>query len=387
MSMKLQNIIHILIGIVCIGLLPTAQAVSPPPDGAYSGANTAEGGDALFHLTAGIDNTALGFATLWNDTTGSYNTAIGEQTLYLNISGMFNTASGYRALYNNAASRNTADGFGALYLNTLGTENTAMGFKALYSNTAGYVNTAVGAYALYQHATGSWNTAIGDSALKTNTFGEDNTAIGAEALRFSSGSNNAALGFQAGGSVTTADNVIVIGAQTLGANVSNSCFIGNIRGVQTANADAIPVQIDSAGQLGTQSSSRRFKSEIKPMDNASEAILSLNPVMFHYKSDKKNTPQFGLIAEEVAKVNPDLVVRYKNGEIYTVRYEQVNAMLLNEFLKEHKAFVAEQHNVEKLQAIAAQQQKQIEALTAGLQKVSAQLEVSKPAPQTVLNRQ
>ena len=320
--MKLQNIIHILIGIVCIGLLPKTQAVSPAPDGAYSGANTAEGGDALFHLTAGIDNTALGFATLWNDTSGSYNTAIGEQTLYLNITGMFNTASGYRALYNNAASRNTADGYRALYRNTLGTENTAVGFQALYSNNAGYVNTAVGGYALYLHTFGSWNTAIGDSALKTNTFGENNTAIGAEALRFSSGSNNAALGFQAGGSVTTADNVIVIGAQTPGANVSNSCFIGNIRGVQPQMPTRYQCRLIQLASLGTQSSSRRFKSEIKPMDNASEAILSLNPVMFHYKSDKKDAPQYGLIAEEVAKVNPDLVVRDKNGEIYTLRYDQ-----------------------------------------------------------------
>jgi hypothetical protein len=141
--------------------------------------------------------------------------------------------------------------------------------------------------------------------------------------------------------------------------------------VTTANNDAIPVVIDSAGQLGTSSSSARFKKEIKPMDQASEAILGLKPVTFHYKSDKTDTPQFGLIAEEVAQVNPDLVVRDADGEIYTVRYEAVNAMLLNEFLKEHR-------KVEQLE-------KQIEALTAGLQKVSAQLELNKAAPQTVLN--
>ena len=160
----------------------------------------------------------------------------------------------------------------------------------------------------------------------------------------------------------------------MGADVNGSCFIGNIRNVTTAIGDAIPVLIDSAGQLGTASSSARFKNEIKPMEKASEAILALKPVTFHYKNDKKNTPQFGLIAEEVAKVNQDLVVRDKNGEIYTVRYDQVNAMLLNEFLKEHR-------KVEDLEAKAARQQKQIEALTAGLQKVSAQVEASKPAPQ------
>src|SRR5204862_3571943 len=155
-------------------------------------------------------------------------------------------------------------------------------------------------------------------------------------------------------------------------------FIAGIRGVTTANANAVPVVIDSAGQLGTVSSSRRFKNEIKPMDQTSEAILGLEPVTFHYKSDSTGTAQFGLIAEEVAKVNPDLVVRDENGEIYSVRYEAVNAMLLNEFLKEHR-------KNEEQEATIARQQKQIEALTAGLQKVSAQLEVNKPAPQIVDN--
>ena len=145
------------------------------------------------------------------------------------------------------------------------------------------------------------------------------------------------------------------------------------------------VLIDSAGQLGTISSSRRFKSEIKAMHNSSEAIHALKPVTFHYKSDKTGTPQFGLIAEEVAEVNPALVVRDENGEIYTVRYDAVNAMLLNEFLKEHKAFVEQQRKLEQQGATIARQQKQIEALTAGLQKVSAQLELNKPAQQTVLN--
>jgi hypothetical protein len=188
------------------------------------------------------------------------------------------------------------------------------------------------------------------------------------------------LGFGAGINVTTANNVICIGSE--GANVSDSCFIWNIRGVTTQNADAIPVLIDSAGQLGTMSSSRRFKKEIKPMDKSSEAILAFKPVTFHYRNDKTDTLQFGLIAEEVAEVNPDLVVRDKNGEVYTVRYDAVNAMLLNEFLKEHRKV----EDLKKdLRATAAHQQKQIEALTAGLQKVCAQLEASKSAPQVVNN--
>jgi predicted ribosome quality control (RQC) complex YloA/Tae2 family protein len=173
-----------------------------------------------------------------------------------------------------------------------------------------------------------------------------------------------------------------------------SCFIGHIRGVTTANTDAIPVLVDSDGQLGTVSSSKRFKQDIKSMSKASEAILALKPVTFHYKSDKTDTPQFGLIAEEVENVNPDLVVRDKNGDIYSVRYDAVKAMLLNEFLKEHRkneeqeAIIAQlKSTVEKQKAIDAQQQKRIEALAAGLQKVSAQLEATKPAMQTIADSQ
>jgi predicted ribosome quality control (RQC) complex YloA/Tae2 family protein len=169
--------------------------------------------------------------------------------------------------------------------------------------------------------------------------------------------------------------------------VNNSCFIGHIRGVTTQNADAMPVLIDSAGQLGTMSSSKRFKKAIKPMDSTSEAVLALKPVSFHYKTDNTNTPQFGLIAEEVAAVNPDLVVRDENGEIYSVRYDAVNAMLLNEFLKEHRKNEQQESKLEEQEAKIARQERQIEALTAGLQKVSVQLELNRPAPQTVLNSQ
>jgi DNA-directed RNA polymerase specialized sigma54-like protein len=163
--------------------------------------------------------------------------------------------------------------------------------------------------------------------------------------------------------------------------------MAGIRGVTTGNANAIPVLIDSVGQLGTMSSSGRFKKEIKPMAKASEAILALKPVTFHYKSDQTATPQFGLIAEEVVKVNPDLVVRDENGDIYTVRYDAVNAMLLNEFLKEHRAFAEEQHKVD-------QQQKEIDVLKNELkeqrsliQKVSDKVELNQPAARVVLRGQ
>jgi len=359
--------------LLCFGLSSGAQAVVPPPDGGYPNFTTAEGTKALQNLTTGSANTAVGWFSLGSVTTGSFNTATGAGSL------LFNTADD-----------NTAFGAAALLSNTTGFQNGANGVFALFSNTIGNRNTANGVNALFSNTSGGDNTAVGADALTHNTIGNFNTACGWEALvNITTGNGNSALGDQAGLNLTTANNVICIGAA--GGNVDNSCFIGNIRGATTQNADAIPVLIDSHNQLGTASSSRRFKREIKPMDKASEAILALKPVTFHYKSDKTNTPQFGLIAEEVAEVNPDLVVRDENGEIYTVRYDQVNAMLLNEFLKAHRKVQEQEATIAQLkqdfQSKLADQQKQIEALTAGLQKVSAQLGLSKPAPQTVLNDQ
>jgi len=309
-----------------------------------------------------------------------------------NTTGHSNTATGFAALASNTtAANNTAMGFQALLNNSTGFGNTAVGFQALQNGSNAGSNTAIGATALIGNTTGGGNTAVGAGAISTNTTGASNTAIGIGALSSNTtGSENVALGFGAGSNITTATNVICIGSD--GGNVNASCFIGNVRGVTTTNQDAVPVLIDSAGQLGTVSSSRRYKTDIETMDKASKAILSLKPVTFHYKSDNTRAAQFGLIAEEVAEVNPDLVVRDKNGEIYTVRYEAVNAMLLNEFLKEHKT-VKEQRatitaltaNDSKQESTIARLEKQVEVLTAAMQKVSAQLEVSKTAPQTVVN--
>ena len=349
-NMNPQNLIHVLIGLACIGLLPTTQAVLPAPDGGYPGGNTAEGQAALLSLTTGGFNTAVGFFSLRANTSGSLNTAIGAGTLLANT----------------------------------GDNNAATGAGALVSNTTGTVNTANGAFPLSSNTIGIGNTAIGRQALFSNTIGSQNTAIGINALYFNTmGSSNVALGINAGTDVTTANNVICIGADEHGANLSNSCFIGNIRNVTTANGDAINVVIDSSGQLGTISSSRRFKKEIKPMYTASEAILGLRPVTFHYKSDNTGALQFGLIAEEVAEVNPDLVVRDENGEIYTVRYDAVNAMLLNEFLKEHKKVEELQTTVadqeKNFQSRLAEQTKQIAALESGLQKLSAWFATASPS--------
>jgi uncharacterized coiled-coil protein SlyX len=293
---------------------------------------------------------------------------------------------------NTAGHNNTAVGSGALTTNTEGFENTAIGDSALSDNTTGFSNTATGISALASNTDGGLNTAMGNEALFRNTTGGQNTAVGNGAgSNITTGNGNVAVGVHAGTNVTTADDVICIGHP--GRDVSHSCFIENIFGVTSGG---VGVFINSFGRLGTMTSSKRFKEEIKPMNQASEALFALKPVTFHYKKeiDPEGTSQFGLVAEDVFNVNPDLVVRDKDGKPYSVRYEQVNAMLLNEFLKEHRqvreqrATIAQLKSAVERQEIAnARQQKQIEALTAGLQKVSAQLEMSKPAPQTVLNNQ
>jgi hypothetical protein len=263
--------------------------------------------------------------------------------------------------------------------------NTSYGRGALPGNTMGDFNSAFGVNALGMNSTGSFNTAVGNAALESNTNGTNNTAIGQRALSNSTGFDNSALGQGAGALVSTASNVICIGANVAGANVSSTTWIGHVFGVTPQNGTTAPVVVSDAGQLGTVASSERFKKDISTMEKASEAILSLRPVTFHYKSDSKGTPQFGLVAEEVAKVKPGLVLPDKEGRPYTVRYDAVNAMLLNEFLKEHRTVQELKSVVAKQEAAAARQQKQIEALTVGLQKVSAQLEESKPAPQVVNN--
>jgi trimeric autotransporter adhesin len=337
------------------------------------------------------DTVGVGYQALASNTTGMHNAALGFQVLRSNTTGGVNVGIGAGALGNNTTgSFNTATGGGALQDNIRGSTNTATGANALGSNTTGGANTATGNNALFNNTDGSMNTVVGDNAMFRNVHGSTNTAIGYRALQSNTtGGFNVALGDGAGSGVFTANDVICIGHSVAGVNVTGTCFIGNIRGVTTQNANAVPVLIDGAGQLGTASSSRRYKTEIKPMDKASESILALNPVSFRYKVHKDTTAQFGLIAEEVAEVNPDLVIYDSGGEPYTVRYDAVNAMLLNEFLKEHKTVQEQKATIAQLkqdfESKLAEQQKQIEALTAGLQKVSAQLEASKPTPQVVKN--
>jgi hypothetical protein len=436
-TMKPQRLTHSLILIIAIGLLHNAQAVIPPPDGGYPNFNTAEGTKALFSLTTGAANTAVGWYSLFSDTAGSFNTATGAGTLLFNTADS-NTAFGAAALlFNTGGSNNTAVGAAALLNNTsglqntavgafalrdnMGSSNTATGLLALGNNTTGGQNTANGVRALLHNTGGTDNTATGVDALNSNADGPGNTADGFQALFFSTGSfntavgrgalgnnttggSNVALGAGAGDGVTTADNVICIGASVVGADVSNSCYIGGIFN-QTSSGGST-VFINSAGKLGTSTSSRRFKEEIKPMEDASEALYALKPVAFHYKKDidPAGTSQFGLVAEDVEKVNYDLVVRDSEGKPYSVRYDQVNAMLLNEFLKEHRKNEVQQGKIEEqdvtisqlksglaqqqksFESKLAQQEQQIADLMANLQRLAADIELDKVESRTVAEK-
>ena len=373
--------------------------------------NTATGAGALLSNAAGVENTANGvFALFFNDAAGtgdgSYNSALGAYALFNNTEGSANTASGDSALfYNTAGFNNAATGAGALFRNIDGTQNTANGCSALQDNTSGTDNTASGAFALLRNTVGNFNTGTGLSALEKNTEGDDNTANGFAALGSNmTGSLNTAMGSFAGYQID-GDYNICIGAGVegnsgesntihIGDNLpddpgASACFIGGISD-QTA-ADGIAVFIDTNGKLGTLTSSSRFKDEIKPMGNVSDALFALKPVIFRYKKelDPAGTAQFGLVAEDVAKVNRDLVVHDKGGKPYSVRYDAINAMLLNEFLREHRK-VEDLKN--HFRATVARQQEQIAALVATvkeqaeqIRKVSARLEATNAAPQVVEN--
>ena len=391
-SKTITSPLLITLTLLCFGFFPKAQAVVPPLDGCYPNFTTAEGCKALQSLTTGSANTAIGWYSLFGTSSGSFNTAVGAgaldlntadnntavgvAALLLNTTGIENTANGRAALeFNDTGTNNTAVGSKALLSNTTGNLNTAIGVEALEHNTIGHDNTANGTAALFNNTTGMQNTANGVSALSSNTTGSFNTATGVAALvNNTTGSGNTALGVGAGSNQTIGDDNIYIGSSGVSgvAGESNSCYIGSI--VNQPSPNGIQVFINSNNKLGTSVSSARFKENIKPMAKASEGLYALAPVAFRYKKeiDPAGTSQLGLVAEDVEKVNPDLVVRDTEGKPYSVRYDQVNAMLLNEFLKEHR-------KVEQLE-------KKVAALTAGLQKVSAQLELNKPAPQTVNNQ-
>jgi hypothetical protein len=385
-----SNVFTVMFVLACFALssAPKSFGVTPAPDGGYPGNNTAEGSLALYGLTSGTDNTAIGFEALLADATGSSNTAIGSRVL-LNNKGSYNTATGSWALKNNTTGAgNTANGGYALVNNTEGAFNTAIGADALYLNKTGNNNIAAGKGALTNNVDGQYNTATGVGALAANNSGSNNTATGYQALFQNKGSNNIGIGSSAGANLDTGSNNIDIGnAGVAGESgkirigtkgTHNGTFIASISGVAVTGSQVV---VNSSGKLGVAGSSARFKDAIQLMGDDSEAILALRPVTFRYKYeiDPEGTPQFGLVAEEVEKINSDLIVRDEEGRVFTVRYDAINAMLLNEFLKEHR-------KVEKLEAALNAVNERLNEQDAKLQQVSAQLEVNKPAPRLVLNK-
>jgi hypothetical protein len=419
-----------IIGIIgaCALAASISRAVSPPPDGGYPNQTTAEGEDALFSLTTGIGNTAMGYHALYLNTNTSNNTAIGASALASNMLGYYNTAVGAEALAaSGQASNNTAIGYAALSTANryADTDNVAVGYRAMGSaisygcvaigsnalnlNT-GQLNVAIGNLTLAVNTTGENNTAIGWHSLPNNQTGNLNTVAGLETMFYNqSGSNNVALGYFALGDNVSGSNNIALGTDAgINTTGSNNIAIGNsgvaedtgvirigtsnthhatvIAGIFNATlAQGMPVVINREGRLGVTTSSSRFKDEIKPMDHSSESILSLHPVTFRYKHDldPDGIPQFGLVAEQAEKVNPDLVARDEAGKPYTVRYEAVNAMLLNEFLKEHRKVEEQSAAIKRLESTVsqqetlkskvAQQQKAIQALTEALRAQAVQI--------------
>ena len=440
-GMKIRQFIPFLCVLSAFAVPSLALAVDPPPGGGYPGENTALGDNALFSLTTGTNNSAIGYEALYNTTTGFGNVANGHNALFSNTTGENNTAVGESALYNTTTNRNTATGAYALFSNTVG-GGTADGALALYSNTSGSANVAVGDYTLYSNTTGNSNTGVGSIALMNNTTGVNNVAVGSGAVDANTtgsgntgigtaalvnntsgtlnvavgenavtysrkGNSNIALGTYAGFNLKSGDYNIYIGNNALASDsgairigdrrYNTNPYIAGISGVTVAAG--AQVVVDSTGHLGTMTSSARFKENIVPMKDASRAILSLQPVTFHYKKDLDSlgVPQFGLVAEQVAKVDPDLVINDDSGKPYTVRYEAVNAMLLNEFLKEHRK-VEDQAQINQQQAATNQQLKTalaeeketIKTLAAALkeqrvqiQKIGAQLAAGHPAARLV----
>jgi hypothetical protein len=375
--MKSRKIIFttVLSALVCFGLCQQVQSATDTPDpGSVSLSNTADGQLALPGVT-GIYNSAFGFYALLSNGAANFNTGAGAGTLLVNT-----------------GNQNTAVGAGALLSNSTGEDNNAVGAFALFNSTTAFFNNAHGREALFANVDGGENNAFGDLAMENNTSGASNTAIGDDALRFNvDGSFNVAVGDEAGtGLGVSVNNCIAIGAPGAGpfATFDNTCFIGSIFGEPVSDpASQVPVFVDTFNVVGIfNTSSRKIKHDVKPMGKASETIYQFKPVTFKYNSDWKGTTQYGLIAEDVAEVDPQLVVRGRDGEIMAVHYEQISNMLLNEFLKEHKKVEEQQASISQLKSEMQTMVAQLKEQAAQIQKVSAQLEVNKPAPQVVANK-
>jgi hypothetical protein len=421
-AMKMQtSAVPVTLVILFFGFLLNAQAVTPPPDGSYPGGNTAEGQNALLSLTTGTYNTAVGLFSLLSNAEGNFNTAVGAGTLLANVGdpgtgdGVENTAIGAGALLSNSTGlRNTAIGAFALFNNIGGdfgdgSNNTAVGDRALLNNTTGCCNIAMGLNALHENTEGFDNVAVGGEALYSNATGFQNTAIGILALDFNiTGNNNTALGTQAGFAITGDGNVCIGQGVDGEAGVDDTTYIRNVNTfVQNFSAgvnDYVTVRLTD-GRLGHTSvvSSQRYKEDIKPLASASHALYELRPVSFRLKKEFDPTQAlgFGLIAEEVEKVNADLVYRNNKGQVESVRYEMINAMLLSEFLKQHEAFLEEQKKVteqdrriQEQETTITQLKQEVETVIvrlkeqdAEIQRVSDQARINSVGTQFVLGNQ
>jgi len=349
--------------------------------------NTATGYNALTQNTSGYSNDAHGASALAANTTGYANIAIGACTLCNNTTGNENTAVGQGSMLSNiSGGGNTVIGQGALYYNTIGNYNTALGWQALALNTTGNYNVASGADTLYSNTTGSGNTVTGERSFYSNSTGSNNTVSGFSAgFYLTSGSSNIMLGYQAGNNFTSSEsNNIDIGNQgvagesgvtRIGTNgAQTAAYMSGIFGVTVSGGSTM--LINSNGQLGTILSSRRFKEDIRDMGAASDGLLRLRPVTFRYKKpldDGTKPVQYGLIAEEVAEVYPDMVARNKDGQIETVQYYKLDAMLLNELQKLSKAHAADQAEIARLESQVAEQAKQGQEQQAAMKQLLAQV--------------
>ena len=327
--------------------------------------NTATGTFSLEFNSTGSNNTATGTFVLFENTEGSNNTATGYETLLSNTTGSNNTATGYQALFKNTDDDNTADGMQALQQNTTCFNNAASGSNSMRGNVGGYGNVANGAYSLFANTSGFRNTALGAAALYSNTTGNYNIAVGYFAGKFlGTGSNNIDIG--SNGAAADA-NTIRIGDQA----TQTATYIAGIGGSAVIGADVV---VDGTGRLGVIASSARYKKDVKDMGKTSEGLMKLRPVTFRYKDDERGTKQYGLVAEEVERVYPELVVYDANGKVESVRYSMLTSMLLNELQKQAAKALSQEREVQPQAQTIKQQVEQIAKLSA--QFASAQLQIA-----------
>jgi len=380
------------------GLSNTAMGQGALQHNLSTSYNTAVGAFALVY-SYGLNNTAIGYDALQgvssaSTSTGSFNTAIGSGALQSFTTSNNNSAGGYYALQaNTSGSYNTAFGAGALRNNQAVNGNSAFGYYALKSNTIGAYNVALGSGALQGNSRGNQNVASGNSALLNNFSGNNNTASGYEALfNNTTGSDNIALGYQAGLNVKTGNNTIEIGNKGTASdskvikigieNLQSNTYIAGIYNV-TSLTGGLAVFVDSTGHLGTASSSARFKTDIVPMGSNTEKLRQLRPVTFHYRADTQGTMRYGLIAEEVAKVYPELVVQDQNGRIDGVRYDELMPILLNEVQKQQKIVATQALKIAVEDQRAAAQDATIASLKQQLAGILAALVELQPMDQLV----